>query len=334
MRGVPADRAAARWRKLAPFAAAGALPFAFLPLPGGPAIEPLGVVLGAVLTFVAASAILLAPWRRWPDWAQLGPGLVYLLAVGVLREACGGNASGLGPLALVPVMWLALHGTRRVLAVIVGATPLVYWIPMLVHGVGTRYPESGWRLGALMTVLSAILGFTVHGLHVTVRRQAARLGRLAHTDELTGLLNRRAWDAALDTAIAMAARRDEPLCVALIDIDDFKAVNDAHGHVAGDELLAEMTGAWLGQVRRGDTLARTGGDEFAVLLPDCSLEAAHDVLDRMQGAGRPTTASIGLAQWDGVESAVTLTRRADAAMYRAKAVGRDCIVQARTALAI
>ena len=95
-----------------------------------------------------------------------------------------------------------------------------------------------------------------------------------------------------------------------------------------------MTAAWLGEVRRGDTLARTGGDEFAVLLPDCSIDAAFDVLDRVQEAGRPTTASIGLAQWDGQESAVALTRRADAAMYEAKAVGRDRIVQARTPLAI
>lgn len=332
MRAVAA-RAGARWRKLAPFAAAGALPFAFLPLPGGAGVEPWGMVLGGVLTLAAAAGILLAPWRRWPDWAQLGPGLTYLLAVVVLREAGGGNASGLGPLALVPVMWLALHGTRRVLTVLVSCTPLVYWAPMLLYGVGERYPVSGWRLGALMTVLSAILGFTVQGLHETIRAQASRLRHLAHTDELTGLPNRRAWDAALDTAIAVAARRGEPLCVALIDVDGFKGVNDAGGHGAGDELLAALTAAWLTEVRRADTLARTGGDEFAVLLPDCSVTPAFDVLDRVREAGRPSTASIGLAQWDGRETAVTLTRRADAAMYEAKAAGRDRIVHARTAQA-
>jgi diguanylate cyclase (GGDEF)-like protein len=321
-------RVARRRRKLAPFAAAAALPFAFALLPGS-RFDTAGLAVGGLLTLLVAGSILAVPWDRWPDWTELIPVFGYLVAIGVLRDAGGGNESGLGPLALVPVMWLALHGSRRVLAVTLGGVGMVYWLPMLLFGVGARYPASGFRIGLLITVLAAILGFTVQALHDKVRAQADQLRRLAHTDELTGLPNRRAWDGALDAAIAVAARREEPLCVALVDIDGFKAVNDSHGHEAGDALLAAMTAAWLTEVRRGDTLARTGGDEFAVLLPDCSLGGAFEVLERMQQAGRPTTASVGLAQWDGAESAVTLTRRADAAMYEAKAVGRDRIVASR-----
>jgi diguanylate cyclase (GGDEF)-like protein len=313
-------RARTRARHLAPFGAAAAAPY-LLPLPGGWTVVPLVVSIG--LTALVAAAIVAGRWDRWPDWAALVPALTYLAAVAVMREAGGGNVSGVGPMVLLPVMWLALHGTRRVLAVVLVAVPLVYWLPILVEGGGERYPGSGWRIGLLLAVLSATLGLTVQRLHDKVRSQAARLDRLAHQDELTGLPNRRAWLSQLQQALALAGRRGEPLTVAFIDIDRFKAINDADGHEAGDALLVHAARSWSGVLRAGDVLARMGGDEFALLLPDCDATAAGRVLARMRLAPMRATWSAGVTQWNGAEPAEALVHRADALLYGAKRAGRD-----------
>ena len=145
---------------------------------------------------------------------------------------------------------------------------------------------------------------------------------LAETDSLTGLPNRRAWDEVLASAIGSGLRQ---LCVALIDIDHFKTYNDSEGHQAGDKLLQDAAAAWRQVVRSGDIVARCGGDEFAVLMPECNADKARGIADRLCGAlGDGRTASIGVAQWDGLEDAERLIARADGALYDAKQSGRGC----------
>jgi diguanylate cyclase (GGDEF)-like protein len=312
-----------RIRSAAPFAAAAAVPY-LLPLPGATWAVP-ALLASIALTLAVTAALVLCPWERWPDWAALAPALAYLIAVALLRDAGGGNSSGVGPMVLLPVMWLALHSTRRVLAAVLVAVPLVYWLPLLVEG-GARYPDSGWRIGVLLTVLSATLGLTVQRLHDRVRLQAARLNQLAHQDELTGLPNRRAWLVQLEQALARAGRRNEPLAVACVDLDRFKTVNDLGGHDAGDALLVDAARSWGDVLRTGDVLARMGGDEFALLLSVCDADEAEEVLGRMRGRPLGVTWSAGVVQWDGIEGADALLRRADALLYEAKRAGRDRVL--------
>jgi diguanylate cyclase (GGDEF)-like protein len=159
--------------------------------------------------------------------------------------------------------------------------------------------------------------------HVKALGELKEAAALAETDSLTGLPNRRAWDEVLESAIGSGIRQ---LCVAVIDIDHFKECNDTEGHQAGDKLLQDAATSWRQTLRGGDIIARCGGDEFAVLMPECDAEKAERICDRLCGAlpeGR--TVSIGVAQWDGLEDAERLLARADEALYEAKQSGRGCV---------
>ena len=158
--------------------------------------------------------------------------------------------------------------------------------------------------------------------HVRVLHELAQTVELSTTDALTGIPNRRAWDRALGLSLEI----DRDVCVALVDLDDFKGYNDAHGHQAGDAQLCRAASAWLRALRAGDMLVRYGGEEFAILLPDCGVARAEAIAERIRRltpAG--STASVGVALWDGVEGPSALIARADRALYEAKRAGRDCV---------
>jgi diguanylate cyclase (GGDEF)-like protein/PAS domain S-box-containing protein len=152
---------------------------------------------------------------------------------------------------------------------------------------------------------------------------------LARSDALTGLPNRRALDEQLPREMARARRAESDLCLAIIDIDHFKAYNDAHGHLAGDEMLRRCAVAWDAELRGEDTIVRFGGEEFLVVLPDTAPAEAAEIVERLRGATPGgQTCSAGLACWDCTESMEDLVGRADGALYRAKAGGRDRLVEA------
>ncbi len=151
-------------------------------------------------------------------------------------------------------------------------------------------------------------------------RQIADAQELARTDPLTGLPNRRVWDERILDEFRRAQRSNEPLAIAVIDLDDFKAFNDTQGHGAGDRLLQAVATAWPGQLRETDLLARVGGDEFRLLFPVCPAGLERNALDRMRQAMPPGHSfSAGAARWNGTEDAAELLERADQALYADKA---------------
>jgi diguanylate cyclase (GGDEF)-like protein len=146
-----------------------------------------------------------------------------------------------------------------------------------------------------------------------------RLGEQAVTDELTGLLNRRAWYRELELALARARRSGSSVSVVLLDVDGLKTVNDSGGHAAGDRLLRSVSSRWTATLRESDVLGRLGGDEFAVVLENADEPAARDVVERLAASlDQGQSASAGIAAWDGAESVDELVARADVAMYAAK----------------
>jgi diguanylate cyclase (GGDEF)-like protein/PAS domain S-box-containing protein len=162
------------------------------------------------------------------------------------------------------------------------------------------------------------------------KRLEARLTQLATTDDLTGLLNRRAGSQKLADEIGRAARSRTPLTMMLLDIDHFKSVNDRFGHDAGDEVLRQMGELLRIGRRSSDAAARWGGEEFALILPETSLDGAAglaaNLLESMGRLRLPDGAAIsgsfGVVSWRSDESASDLVKRADRLMYRAKNDGR------------
>jgi diguanylate cyclase (GGDEF)-like protein len=153
-------------------------------------------------------------------------------------------------------------------------------------------------------------------------------------DPLTGLANRREFERVVDH-FREEAQRHEPATLVYVDLDRFKALNDTHGHAAGDAALRHVATVLLSQIRDGDLVARIGGEEFAVWLPRTALREGLDVAERMRravettiwrwsGTPVPITASCGVASYpDPVGEVANLRAMADAALYRAKQAGRN-----------
>jgi diguanylate cyclase (GGDEF)-like protein len=156
-----------------------------------------------------------------------------------------------------------------------------------------------------------------------------RLEAEAGSDALTGAANRRTWEVRLPAAIDQAARTDHSLAVIILDLDHFKAYNDAHGHPAGDALLRHLVTTWSARIRPSDVLARYGGEEFAVLLPNCDAAGAARLANELRAlVPADQTCSAGVATWVAGDTAHTLIARADNALYAAKRAGRNQTVTA------
>jgi diguanylate cyclase (GGDEF)-like protein len=180
-------------------------------------------------------------------------------------------------------------------------------------------------------------------LAVDLREANERLAKLAATDALTGLLNRRAFQDALRRDLSRTERARGNISAILMDLDHFKLVNDVHGHPVGDQVLREVASTLEGCLRVGDVACRYGGEEFALLLPDTEASQAAIVAERVRGtlarrvftvgiARLRLTVSLGVSSVGGVDCAArgdALIRRADEALYRAKTEGRDRVVVLR-----
>jgi diguanylate cyclase (GGDEF)-like protein len=163
-----------------------------------------------------------------------------------------------------------------------------------------------------------------------------RLRDLSQHDELTGLFNRRYVLQRLEDEIARLKRNPAPLMVAMVDLDGFKRVNDNEGHDAGDAVLRAVAGALLTATRKADVVARYGGDEFVVLLPntepDGALTVGARMLDQARDAARavcpaiPVSASIGTTAVRASDDPVEVIRRVDEQLYAAKRAGGDRVL--------
>ncbi|WP_141104265.1 GGDEF domain-containing protein, partial [Noviherbaspirillum denitrificans] len=184
-----------------------------------------------------------------------------------------------------------------------------------------------WLL-VLITGVSTLAGMSQLAFMLVLVRQAIR-------DPLTGVFSRRSGEEVMELHFNNATRHEAPMSVAFFDIDHFKSVNDKFGHEAGDKVLVDMTGTVGANLRRGDTLARWGGEEFVLIMPNTDLRQAEAAVQRLRGIGfgsrpdnTPVTVSAGIAEriGDAADEWKKLVDTADQRMYRAKQSGRNRVV--------
>jgi diguanylate cyclase (GGDEF)-like protein len=284
---------------------------------------------GLVLVTATAAALMLAGWRGVTADVSLAIAFGTLATIGVVDALSPGGAP-FDKLVVLVVVWVAAaHTPRRVLAFIAAAG--IARLPTLV--------EAGWATDeASEAFVQVIVWLTLGGLALLwaggVRAGRARLERaeeraraLARVDQLTGLGNRRAFDEMVSAEIARAERTGRPLSVVVGDLDDFKAINDQHGHLSGDDCLRQVAAVVRSEVRRPDACFRWGGDEFALLLADTDLAEACAIAQRIQAAvvrtcrapgGRTLTLGCGAAQYDGAQTPEALVALADRELLAAK----------------
>lgn len=459
----PALRAAA----VVPFAICTAVGFLLVLVPPYQRSVAEYVASGLLLAVVLVAAVVL-PWERWPAWTHAIPPLSFFVVIAVMLDLSGGSFSGLTPMVAIPVLWLALFGSRWALHSAALATGLVLLAPLLLIG-GADYPAANWRRGVMWM---AVVWILVPFVQAVVRRLAARerdlvelnadleaanqqwrlfasqlpdsvvlivdadlryemiagagvlrermddwvgltlfetssaenaalleplyrgalagergeaelfatangmlhevtavpfvhhgrtsamvvawdvsaaqnreaeirgyqeqLEHLAAHDPLTGLANRRRFDRAVEEHLAECARSGSRGAVLMLDLDQFKEVNDTFGHGVGDQLIVSVGGLLRSMLPESDTVARLGGDEFAILLPHGGRVEAEQVARRIvegirtrtataeQHFARALTVSVGAVMIsEATTSAADLLVAADMTMYDAKDAGRD-----------
>jgi diguanylate cyclase (GGDEF)-like protein len=287
------------------------------------AVGATGLVLGGV-AFVGARHA--RAWMAHSLFAT-GSGLI------CLGTYFAGAPTGLYAVLLV---WLAIVAATFFSPRAVAAH--IIWILMasglalaMVEATPGPPPVARWAVGGvLLTIAATVMSRIAAGRRATEERLRAVIGErerlqaelehLADHDPLTGVANRRRLEQDLTRELERARREGTSLCVLTLDLDGFKEHNDTYGHAAGDRLLKQVASTWAAGLRATDLIARSGGDEFTVLLPGCPLETAERLMDDLRRAVAATSeCSAGAACWDGHESAAELQVRADLAMYDAKA---------------
>ena len=197
--------------------------------------------------------------------------------------------------------------------------------------------DTGVARWAVTVAGMVVAGLMVRSMNRDVDRLVGELDATAARDPLTGVLNRRGLDERLGIELARSRRTSEPLTVIACDLDGLKQINDEHGHAAGDDALALTADVLASGLRDLDVLARTGGDEFLILLPNCEMESGVRIADELREQVRaaaeteswPVTVSMGVACAPPLPlDPEALTVASDQALYRSKSLGRDRVSRA------
>lgn len=314
-----------------------------------------GLWTGAWLAFISwAHASGWSLHRRDPGLLAIQQGCTILGALGLLLVA-----PQVGPLALLMLIICCADGymlaNRRTYALIWSLTLLATATVMLYVGPLLRMPTDtlagqllcvGLVAGAMGRSLLLVqrLRRTQQELRIAQHKLGVALAQiesLSRSDELTGVANRRGIVESLERQFESGRRSRQPFCVALIDLDHFRRVNEHYGHPMGDRVLRVFGGLLVAHSRAVDRVGRYGGEEFMLVLPDTPLSQATEALERvrqsiaanewgsMTGTQLGVTATVGVAQYRPGESTEALIRRAEEALLRGKAAGRNQVAVER-----
>jgi diguanylate cyclase (GGDEF)-like protein len=304
----------------------------------------------SLVGMLVAFTLIRSGWsRRLDDPAMTMAQMVYAIGCAAGGYVIAGRAHGATLLIFAVILMFGMFGLSS--AQVRRVSLLTLALLALVMGTMSQHAPALYpvRLEAVYFALTTVVvaGIVVlnhrlwlirerlHRQRRDLAQALQRIGELATHDDLTGLVNRRRMRESLDEACERSLRTGERWCLALVDADHFKQVNDRHGHGVGDQVLRHLAQTGLAQVRRFDVLARWGGEEFVLLLRDAPLAAALAAVERWRQAqaAQPAagevelpcrvTFSAGVAEHRPGETIDQTLARADAALYAAKAKGRD-----------
>ncbi len=301
------------------------------------------------LAVAAGLLVFMYAMIRWPaSFERIERALVaFVVATMFLVIVLAGLSSNLtdGTFELIrQAMWLPVVYAFSFLVLGPRMGGLVSWslwaVLAFVASSHLFWPEGHAQL-ALVTLAEALIanGVTIlifSGVARVIRsseRHAARMELAANTDALTAIANRRKGERLLEEEVERSHRYQRPLSIVLFDVDFFKRVNDSYGHAAGDRVLSEIPKVLSSRYRESDILVRWGGEEFLIVAPEMPLERASTMAERLRslveehdfGIDWALSASFGVAERRGEESAADVVRRADEAMYAAKRGGRNAV---------
>jgi diguanylate cyclase (GGDEF)-like protein len=311
-----------------------------------------GISVGGMLLMLG---MIRSGWSRgWSDPALTMPQMLFAVASGSVGYVLADSARGIVPSVLAMILFFGTFGLDpRRMFIAGGATLGLFASAVAIsaglhdRGVGDHWLDAAYMMMTAI-VLSGSLALTigVQQMRAHQRQQKralikamADIQELATRDELTGLINRRHMRELMQRELARAERSGRTMVLAQLDVDHFKRINDGYGHAAGDAALRLLAMALHRGTRESDVVARWGGEEFVLMLCESSATAAHVLLERLradlshlrvpelQAPGAVAlTVSIGFAAHQPGDLLDATLARADKAMYRAKATGRNCVV--------
>jgi diguanylate cyclase (GGDEF)-like protein len=282
------------------------------------------VAIGAIIATCGIDAAAIRYRRPPPIPFSL---LVVPMAIGI--SVSMKNLGIIGALWCYPAVLFFYFILSRAIANVISIALLVYSTYMVLEYVG----------GAVTLRFAVTLGLTIVVINIVlsiIGKLQARLVAQATTDPLTGAFNRRQMNATLALALERYSRTQSPATLLILDIDNFKRINDQLGHEAGDTVLRNVASTVQNRARKLDVLFRMGGEEFMLLLPDTSEADAMTVAEHLRGSvdqitvieGWQLSVSIGVAQLNGLDSVDSWIKRADDALYAAKRAGRNRVMTA------
>lgn len=276
---------------------------------------------GAVISLRSGRPDVIARRGTVPD------DTVELSRTGALARACDSRSA-------VLVRALDPEADRGLDELLPAASHVVV-VPLIADGtpIGALVVERGtsWAGGLQRRTLAMTEQMAAHAaLALRNAWLLEEVRTLADTDGLTRIPNRRTFDAMLTREVARSRRTALPVSLLMLDIDEFKALNDAHGHQVGDDVLRTVAGVLLDRIRQMDVAARYGGEEFAVILPSCDERSALEIAERfrewiaIEASAVPVTVSVGVATYPhDASGAITLIEAADSALFASKRSGRN-----------
>jgi diguanylate cyclase (GGDEF)-like protein len=302
---------------------------------------PLLAVQIVTIAIYSLSYVLSSRGHRWLPitltWLDLlGHATLCCLIVGV------GSGFQYYSWILLPLLFANVHRKLKVkIALAIGLTALYVLIDWWLHRTTPWVAVSPTAIAGLryfnIACFLIALGMIASAHSRTVDDAERRLSALASTDALTGLLNRRRMSDLMQKELAQACIVNRPLAVMLLDIDHFKIINDQYGHARGDQVILAVGEILRANVRQLDLVARWGGEEFLVLMPDAGLDAARETAERVRRAvasyvvrdetdAVPVTITAGVSAWNETERLEDTIHRADTVLYLGKQAGRDRVV--------